>query len=134
MDQAKKAIIALLLVAALALSAGCARQEQQGQNAGQTGNAIEFTLKTPGSGVPVITQQIKTTEGKTLFGAMQESGVQMKYREYSFGKMITSIGIIEPGQGQYLAVYVDGNYSQKGIDEIIPKQGQTIEFKLEQIQ
>ena len=64
---------------------------------------------------------------------MQSAGVEMKYKEYSFGKMITSIGPVGPAAGEYLAIYVNGKYSEKGAADIMPENGDLIEFKVEKI-
>ncbi|GEM_PF-4924096 len=124
----------LVCLAIFALLAGCAQMQLPPHDANSGQQKIAFTLKFPGSGVPVVEQRLETQSGTTLFDAMHENGVSMKYREYSFGKMITSIGLIGPSAGGYLSIYANGKYSEKGASELVPRNGDTIEFRIEKIE
>ena len=100
--------IAALAFFTIFMIAGCIQQQSPLASAGNTEKNVSFTLKYPGSGVSVIQESLTASEGTNLIDAMQANGTQVKYKEYSFGKMVIGIGIIEPGQGQYLAIYVNG--------------------------
>ncbi len=131
-----KIIFAML---AIALLAGCAAQ-QQGQEEPQTakpdsalaGKTI-FTVIMPGAGVSTDETAITAAKGTKLFDALRKSGAKMEYEDYTFGKMITAIGTAKAGQGSYIAIYVNSVYAEKGVSEIIPENGDIIEFRLEKI-
>ncbi len=137
MKMLSKKAIALFFLAALApflLIAGCAQLQQEKPQANPAGQKVVFTIKYPGSGVQTIEKRSGAGAGTNLFDAMRAADVPMKYSEYSFGKMITSVGIIGPAEGEYLAIYVNGNYSEKGASDIVPAEGDMVEFRMEKIQ
>ncbi len=74
-------------------------------------------------------------KGQNLFMALSEGedGVTIGYEEYPFGVFIYQVAGIEPPQGEYLAIYINGKYSEKGAQDIIPLEGQTIDFRVEKI-
>lgn len=57
----------------------------------------------------------------------------VEYDESSLGKFITKINDLEDDDKHYWAFYVNGEYSQTGIDSTILKKGDKVEFKYEEI-
>ncbi|MCR4369410.1 MAG: DUF4430 domain-containing protein [archaeon] len=78
---------------------------------------------------PVIAQP---NEG--VFDALKKSGVPIEYDDTAYGPFVTGIGSIKAGEGEYLALYVDGEYAQTGIADIKPERDMRVEFRIEKIQ
>lgn len=137
--------IAILSVFTMLLAAGCTQQTaQQNEYAPQTkseepggaSDTIQFKFRAIDSeGTAAIEKEITAQKGQSLFEALSEveNGISFGYREYAYGTFITAIGKVVPGQGEYLAIYVDGKYAEKGVADTIPEEGSTIEFRVEKI-
>lgn len=55
----------------------------------------------------------------------------VEYDEFSFGVFITKLGPLEPGQSQYIAIYINDVASVVGIADIELNNGDVIEFRIE---
>lgn len=121
----KKIVFALLL---LLIASGC------GQQASQEGKQILFSLKViDDQNKDVFEKQLDTKNGTNLFDALKDNNVEFEYKEYSFGVFITGIEGLSPAEGEYLAIYVDGKYSEKGATEIIPANNSEVGFRVEKV-
>ena len=138
--------IAVLSILMLLFTLGCAQQTaQQSKNApenkqsekpGGANETIHFKFRAIDSeGTAAIEKEITAKKGQTLFEALSEveNGISFGYREYAYGTFITAIGKVVPSNGEYLAIYVDGKYAEKGATDLKPENGSTIEFKVEKI-
>ncbi len=142
----------ILSLLAIMLLAGCTQQQLQPSGLGPQSNTwkagepydytpktdeqVSFTLRVVDSdGNVVVDKQMASEKGQNLFLAIPEGedGVPIGYKEYPFGAFIYQVAGVEPLEGEYLAIYVDGRYSEKGAQGIIPEEGQIIEFRVEGI-
>ena len=55
-------------------------------------------------------------------------------KTYDFGVFIEEIDGVKNTEKNYWALYVNGEYAQKGADQTILQKGDTIEFRYEEIQ
>ncbi|MBI4210324.1 MAG: DUF4430 domain-containing protein [Candidatus Diapherotrites archaeon] len=120
--------ITLALLTLMAM-AGCA-QEQRATTQVPAGAAI--TVYGP-DGEAALKKDIAGMSGDPLLAAMQEGDIAIETAQYSFGAYIKSIAGISQDEKHYIAIYVDGNYSQKGISDLRLGDGSLIEFRLEEI-
>ena len=125
----KKMIIA---IAMLALLSGCA-QEQQQAPANAVPVAVELQVYTEASDELLYEKQFTAWRGESLFDTMRRNGVPFEYEEFSFGVMVTGIGGQTPGPNQYIAIYVDGDYSDRGVKDITLEKGASVDFRIEGI-
>lgn len=126
----KKILFALAI--ALMLS-GCAQQSQQqpseGQTQPQTQN-INIKLLNKDSEI-LYEKQIKAGMDETLFEAMRENSFPFEYKQYSFGAMVTGIAGQYAPDGEYIAIYKDGRYSNEGMSSLRLTKDTNIEFRFE---
>ena len=126
----------IIILAFLALLiCGCS-QQQTVQPDGTPSEKVEpvITLKlTDSSGLAVLTKKMDPVPGKNAFELLKQNDVPMVYDEGSYGVFIKEISYLKPRQGEYLALYVDGKYSNVGIKDVFPKEGTVIEFRAEKI-
>jgi len=55
----------------------------------------------------------------------------LEYESYDFGEMVTSIDNQKADKKNYWAFYVNGNLSQVGANQYMLRDGDSIEWKLE---
>jgi len=124
----KKNLIALFFLLAVA---GCAQQ-----NAHEIvyDEEVQFTLRLVGSDGSVISSEpVYAYAGQSVFTALKNSDFPFTYEEQLFGAFLTSIGALKPTENEYLAVYLNGEYASVGISDLIPENGDKINFKIEKI-
>jgi hypothetical protein len=69
-------------------------------------------------------------KGKNAFDAMKEK-VKVDYKQFSFGVFVEKInGVAPPSQDFYWALFVNGEYSEKGISDISLNEDTVIEWRL----
>jgi hypothetical protein len=131
----KTKIIAILLL--LILANGCIQIENKENNASQlnpTSDTIKIKLKIIDSqNKTIVEKQIVDKKEQNLFEMLLKSGVNFNYKKYTYGAFITEIEGLKPNNNEYIAIYVNGKYSDKGVSSIMPKNNDTIEFKLEKM-
>ena len=71
-------------------------------------------------------------DGKNAFQLLQETA-NIEFKKYDFGVFVESIGSIKPDAKHFWKLYVNGKESQVGADSVMTKNGDTIEWRLEQI-
>lgn len=69
-------------------------------------------------------------EGDTLFDLL-DANFTLEYQDSTYGRYITSIDTLIPGENQYIAFYIDGSYSMTGIDDTVLTDGAVYQFKIE---
>ena len=71
-------------------------------------------------------------DGKNAFELLQETA-NIEFKKYDFGVFVESIDGVKPDTKHFWKLYVNGKEAQVGADSIATKNGDTIEWKLEQI-
>ncbi|MEK6958072.1 MAG: DUF4430 domain-containing protein [archaeon] len=128
MKQNGTAIIVVAALAILLAFSGCAQQQI-------TGEKTSFSLRvTDSSGEAVSEKLLETSTGQTVFDALKENKINMKYEDYSIGPFITGIEGVSPQSGEYMAVYVNGKYADSGVGDLKIIGGENIEFRVEKIE
>lgn len=124
----KSFFLALFLLSALA--AGCVQNSPR-QSALE--NAA-VSLKYFGSdGNGLFEKTFEVQKGTNALEAMQQN-VQTEVQTFSFGVMMQSINGVAPQEGYYLALYMNGQYAEKGIQEYQINEDTSIEWKTEKIE
>jgi hypothetical protein len=117
------------------LLAGCV-QQQQSQNAPsapQTQTVMLSLKYTDENGTLLLEKNISVARRTNAFDAIKEN-VPVDFETTSFGPFIKSIGGIAPAQNYYLALYVNGQYADRGIAEYVLSEDTSIDWKTEAIQ
>ncbi len=119
------------------LISGCISQTNNNagqQNAGGTIPQEKVTVVFSVKGNQTFLQ--KTIEAEKGINAFEQmKGIMdVNYTMYSFGPMITGINGETAPQNSYWALYIDGNYSMTGINQVILDKNMLIEWRIEQIQ
>lgn len=88
--------------------------------------------KLPG---PIIFQDYVTYEGKDGKTALQllESATPIQTKQFDFGVLVEGINGIRPDQDHFWKLYINGQESSLGADQLQTKNGDIIEWKLEAI-
>ncbi|MEM4261785.1 MAG: DUF4430 domain-containing protein [Candidatus Diapherotrites archaeon] len=76
---------------------------------------------------------LKSFSGQKVFDALVSNNVNFTYKDFGFGKMVLSVENLVPQKGEYLAIYVDGVYADKGISELEVKENAVLEFRIEKV-
>lgn len=119
-----KKIVVLLMI--LFLSFGCLQTSQPEEQ------QITFTIKGFDSNNELVFEkQLQTEDSIKAFDALKENNVMMEYEQYSFGVLITRIEAMVPQIGEYIALYVNGDYSNVGVSDLELNDGDVLEFRVE---
>jgi len=86
-------------------------------------------FSTSSSGNTVKTEAL-ALKGENAFEIMQKS-LSVEFQNSTIGPFITSINGVKAGEGEYWALYVNGEYAQKGISLYTIDSDLNIEWKLE---
>lgn len=73
---------------------------------------------------------VQTIEGMNAFDLLNQNA-ELEFQQYSFGKFITGINGVKPKENEYWALYVNGIYSDKGIEAITLDKDTEILFRIE---
>lgn len=120
----------LLLLLVLLAFFGCTQMQQE-----KTEKQIQFTISGyDNEGKLLFEKQLNSNARVTAFQALLENNVSMEYDEYSFGVLITSIEELTPQKNEYIALYVNNEYSNAGISDIILEEGTKINFRIEKLE
>lgn len=63
----------------------------------------------------------------------QKRDIPLRYEEFSFGRMVVKIGDKEGDNANFWALYYNGTMSFEGADDLKLKEGDTTEWKYEEI-
>ncbi|MFH1225064.1 MAG: DUF4430 domain-containing protein [Candidatus Diapherotrites archaeon] len=139
-----------VLLLALALLFGCTSQAGNGNIAapaelvagdgnslaaqGTAGSAQQYsvTFKVVSGSETLFLKSALFPAGTNAFDAMKQM-FEVEYKEYAFGAMVTSINGISAGEGEYWALYSDGNYAMQGISSYVLDKDASFEWRLEEI-
>ena len=131
------AAVMLLLV-----SAGCLQTVEEKPMGGNTETVnppenttkmFNFTAKyTDVDGGILLEKSVVVENGTAAFDALTEN-VEVEFETYEIGAFITGLGGVETPEGYYLAMYVNGEYAEKGISDYTVEEDMTIEWKQEEI-
>lgn len=72
-------------------------------------------------------------DGATAFDLLKEAA-RVEYKEYDFGVFVESINGVKPDDQHFWKLYYNGTESQVGASELQTKDGDVIEWKLEQME
>jgi hypothetical protein len=97
-------------------------QVNQNQNQG-------IAVGEPNPSAPI---EYKGQDGKNALDLLKASH-RVDVKSYSFGDMVTGIDGISPDANHFWAMYVNGQMSQVGASQYVTKNGESIEWKLEEI-
>ena len=121
----KTAIFCLLAFLALALP-GCTEAIQ-----GETTATVHLLVEN--SGGIIVDRQAGVEKGANAFEVMKDE-LFITYQESEFGAFIEAIEGEFPGEGNYWALYVDGEMSATGISGITINEDTEIKWKIESIE
>lgn len=108
---------------------GCAQKQEA-----KFAEEVSFKVKvTDSNAQTLLEQELKTVRGKSAFEALLENKVPADFDNTAYGPFIKGLYGIAPANGEYIAIYADGNYAQAGIAQIYPQNGMILEFRLEKI-
>jgi uncharacterized membrane protein len=119
--------LSLLLFVIVFLSAGCMGTPRDGTTT-QTYQKAEESLQ--------VTQAVKYEgeTGKTALAILKEKYNGVEIKDFSFGQMVTAIDGKKAEDGKnFWAFYVNGVQAQVGAGSYQTKNGEQIEWKLEEI-
>ena len=124
-------------LALLLLFSGCTQtlQEQNNTESPTQEQTVTLTLKLFNADEQLILDEsLEVEPGTNAFEAMQEIA-EVEYEDYgSMGAFVEGINGLRPGQGHYLALYVNGAYANKGISSHSIEKDTLIEWKIEKIE
>jgi len=87
------------------------------------------------SGSKEDSYEYELSSPKNAFEALKETAerekIALEYESYDFGEMVTSIDNQKADKKNYWAFYVNGNLSQVGANQYMLRDGDSIEWKLE---
>jgi hypothetical protein len=83
-------------------------------------------------GIALIDKEFEALKGANAFDALKNN-FEVDYDEYAFGPFVKSFDGITPAEGEYLALYVNGLYAEKGISEYVLSEDASIEFRFESL-
>jgi uncharacterized protein YcfL len=132
----KTKIIAIII---LLLASGCIQKQENKETdnsqLNQTNNSIKIKLKITDSQNKTIAEKYVAGEKEqNLFEILLKSDINFNYKKYAYGAFITEIEGLKPKNNEYIAIYINEKYSDKGVSSITPKNNDIIEFKLEKIE
>jgi len=84
------------------------------------------------SGVLVLGKNINSNLGVNAFDLMK-SNFDVNYIDYPTGPFVTNVNNLDFNKDYYLALYVDGNYADKGINGYTINKNMLIEWKVESL-
>jgi hypothetical protein len=123
-------------LAQILLFSGCTQtlQEQKDTESPSQEQTVTLTLKLFNEeGQLILDESLEVEPGTNAFEAMQKIA-EVEYEDYgSMGAFVKGINGIRPGQGNYLALYVNGEYANKGISSHSIEDDTLIEWKIEKI-
>lgn len=70
--------------------------------------------------------------GKTAFALLQET-TNIEFKQYDFGVFVESINGVKPDSQHFWKLYVNGQESQVGVDQVQTRNGDIVEWRLEEI-
>lgn len=114
--------IAIFLVLVLA---GCTNQTQKNGEL-----SVKIVVKDL-SNETLIDKVEYVSTNQTLFDLMLKHDIE--YQNYSFGPFITSIAGVSSNNGTYWGLYLNGQYAEKGVNEIKLEENLTVLWKLEKL-
>lgn len=116
-----------MLILASILVLGCTSQNQV--NAGGEKVKVIFEIS---ANEKTSTVTVFADANSNAFEAMR-ANLKVDYKDSAMGPFITGINNIKSDSGHYWALYVNGEYAQKGISLYTLKKDTNISWKLEKI-
>lgn len=71
-------------------------------------------------------------EGKTAFELLREAA-EVQYKQYDFGVFVESINGVRPDEKRFWKLYLNGAEAQVGADKLQTREGDVIEWRLEEM-
>ncbi|NQV12840.1 MAG: DUF4430 domain-containing protein [Parcubacteria group bacterium] len=140
----KNLIVAVLLVAACAFTAGCTNQDQNTNTEATNSTTEEKTVEEKAVTAELVinngseekTTKVEVSGEMTALEVLQkgaeELGVELQTKEYDYGTMVEGIGSDIGGtDGKYWMFYVNGEMPVVGVDAQKVVADDKVEFKYE---
>jgi hypothetical protein len=130
MEVKNKAFFAAVLLLLLVAASGCV------QTAGNQGQAEKATVSlkyTDKDGATILEKSFLADKGTNAFEALK-ANVAVDYDTFAAGAFVKGIAGVAAPEGYYLALYVDGEYAQKGISDYTIEKDTAIEWKTESLE
>lgn len=108
---------------------GCAQQQFTLERGNQS---VDFSIKVIANNETIVDKLVAVEKGKNALQAMKDS-VEVKTQQSGFGEFVTGIAGVQADTQHYWALYVDGKYAEKGIDQYTLDEGTAVEWRLEEI-
>jgi hypothetical protein len=126
-----KKIFVLLILLLFVFAFGCTQTVEQSSSV--TDEKVNISFKyVDGEEVVLIEEEIEATKGINAFDFLKEN-FEVDYEEYAFGPFVKSFNGMVPSEGEYIALYVNGDYAEKGISEYVLNEDTLIEFRFESV-
>lgn len=81
----------------------------------------------------IASHTLVATMGATNALALAQSELDLQLKQYDFGVMIEGVNGLLADATSYWAVYLNGDYAQVGIADLVLEQGDTVELRYEAI-
>ena len=129
----KSNFVIAIAVMLLFVSAGCLQTVEEAP-AGDTTETFNLSATyTDADGGVLLEKSFAVEKGTNAFDALKEN-VEVDFEMSSFGAFIKGLGGVETPEGYYLAMYVNGEYAEKGISDYTVDEDLQIEWTQESIE
>ncbi len=118
-------ITSLLFLLAVLFLLGCTQTDTASNSSEMV--TIDFSY-TDANGNIIVQKSIDVESGTNALEVMKNN-FEVDYDEFEFGVMVNSIDGVQPPEGYYLGLYVDGSFAQAGISSYTISKDTTIEWK-----
>ncbi len=126
----RKFIFAIFL--ALFFLAGCAQQAQVVLPENSSAEKISILVEVNAGEEKLVGKTLEVEQGTNAFEALKQA-TDVEFKQYDFGVFVTSVAGRDAGQSSYWALYINGVYSEKSIDQVMLEKDSKIRLELEEI-
>lgn len=127
-------LFTLLLISTVTLSTCSATPQQNNEEHSETIEATQTPENTETTQQEVQTISLTAEQDEENAFELLQSQHEVSAKTYDFGVFIEEIDGVKNTDKNYWALYVNGEYAQKGADQTMLQKGDTIEFRYEEIQ
>lgn len=125
----KSFFLALMVIVLLVATAGCIQTTEQNPN-----EKVTLTVGCSDvEGTLLFQQPLEVEKGANAFDAVKEN-FSVEFEMYEMGPFVKGIGACSPSEGEYLALYVNGEYASQGISFYTVQEDMEIQWKIESIE
>lgn len=127
-------LFTLLLISTVTLSTCSLTPQQNNEEHSETIEATQTPENTETTQQEVQTISLTAEQDEENAFELLQSQHEVSAKTYDFGVFIEEIDEVKNTDKYYWALYVNGEYAQKGADQTMLQKGDTIEFRYEEIQ